>query len=649
MNIKAVLIFAALFVVSTGFVSAIDIYDCQTLDVEGMTYVLQNDISDISQSCFKIRANNVTIDLNGYILSGIHLSNNHGVFSNGFNSAIVRNGKILNFDSGVRLENSDYNLVKELTLTNSTSGVSIWLGNNNIIENNNLVDNFATGVYISSSSNNRIHNNNVTGNNLDGISISRSTDISIDSNSLRDTTNGIELMNSDNIFVTDNIISQNRHSGIYTENSDNNLILNNKINFNDEGIHMENSSTNKIHENMLDSNEEWGVYIEEGDHNIISDSEITNTYEDGIYFDETSNNEIFNTKILNSGNNDFYIEADKDKQCSHKLKKIEWTKNKETLFYNEKSEIGNKDVGSLILCNADNSTIKDIKINPEEEFGGLFIIRTDDLAISDISISNTDRSILLIQSDNNIIKNCNSSYNDYPGIVFSESDNNRVENCVFESNDDGGIAISDYSKNNIIENSNIINNYEQGIYIEQAKNNILRGNNIQNEFGIYLGQYAEFNTFYNNIINNAVNIIFEQEKNHSWNVKAQKGENVIGGQFIGGNYWANPEGTGFSETCLDDNVDGFCDMAYEIANNNIDFLPLTMPREIAECKDGIDNDKDGLIDYPADPSCDSYFDDSEEPYNYPQCRDAIDNDGDGFIDFPEDPECSTYWDNDEKN
>ena len=49
----------------------------------------------------------------------------------------------------------------------------------------------------------------------------------------------------------------------------------------------------------------------------------------------------------------------------------------------------------------------------------------------------------------------------------------------------------------------------------------------------------------------------------------------------------------------------------------------------AECGDGIDNDGDGLTDFPDDPGCASVSSDIENP----ECDDGIDNDGDGFIDF----------------
>jgi len=56
---------------------------------------------------------------------------------------------------------------------------------------------------------------------------------------------------------------------------------------------------------------------------------------------------------------------------------------------------------------------------------------------------------------------------------------------------------------------------------------------------------------------------------------------------------------------------------------------------VTECNDGIDNDGDGKIDFPADTGCSSAADLSERP----QCSDGIDNDGDGKIDFPADPGC----------
>jgi len=48
-----------------------------------------------------------------------------------------------------------------------------------------------------------------------------------------------------------------------------------------------------------------------------------------------------------------------------------------------------------------------------------------------------------------------------------------------------------------------------------------------------------------------------------------------------------------------------------------------------QCTDGIDNDGDGLVDYPDDPGCASAGNNTETA----ACQDGIDNDGDGKIDF----------------
>ncbi len=71
-----------------------------------------------------------------------------------------------------------------------------------------------------------------------------------------------------------------------------------------------------------------------------------------------------------------------------------------------------------------------------------------------------------------------------------------------------------------------------------------------------------------------------------------------------------------------------------------------------QCDDGIDNDGDGLIDYPADPGCavpnaDDETDDCPDGTNCPQCANGRDDDGNGSIDYPNDPGCDSASDNTE--
>ncbi|AAM06330.1 NosD domain-containing protein [Methanosarcina acetivorans] len=59
------------------------------------------------------------------------------------------------------------------------------------------------------------------------------------------------------------------------------------------------------------------------------------------------------------------------------------------------------------------------------------------------------------------------------------------------------------------------------------------------------------------------------------NSSKTSGESIVGGPYIGGNYWSNPSGTGFSENCTDVDKDGIADSTYEIKNGTFDYLPLT--------------------------------------------------------------------------
>jgi hypothetical protein len=66
----------------------------------------------------------------------------------------------------------------------------------------------------------------------------------------------------------------------------------------------------------------------------------------------------------------------------------------------------------------------------------------------------------------------------------------------------------------------------------------------------------------------------------------------------------------------------------------------------AACNDGIDNDGDGKVDFPAEPGCASLDDNDETDDcpsgpNCPQCSNAIDDDANGQTDYPTDTSCAS--------
>jgi len=173
------------------------------------------------------------------------------------------------------------------------------------------------------------------------------------------------------------------------------------------------------------------------------------------------------------------------------------------------------------------------------------------------------------------IENCVLSDWFYGIYLSSSSKNNIISNNTVNSNREGIYLY--LSSNNIISNNTVNSNSYNGIFLYSSPNNNIISNNIvnnNNNYGIVLYSSSN-NTIYNNLFNNTNNYYFYGDiYANYWNTTLQSGTNIVGGPYIGGNYWGKPDGTGYSDTCTDANNDGICDSPYTLNNNNIDYLPL---------------------------------------------------------------------------
>jgi hypothetical protein len=85
---------------------------------------------------------------------------------------------------------------------------------------------------------------------------------------------------------------------------------------------------------------------------------------------------------------------------------------------------------------------------------------------------------------------------------------------------------------------------------------------------------------------------------------------------------------------LDNDADGLADrLDPGCADPNDD--DEASPQLPAACADGLDEDQDGATDFPADPGCNGYGDDTEEgpPASANACANGVDDDGDGQTDL----------------
>jgi hypothetical protein len=183
---------------------------------------------------------------------------------------------------------------------------------------------------------------------------------------------------------------------------------------------------------------------------------------------------------------------------------------------------------------------------------------------------------------NVMIKNCNvSGINTrqwlYHGLHIDALNQSNIKN----------ISISESSRSIWLYNSHYNNLTNLTIY--QIGYNCLYFENSSyndvNDSAFYCGtqdclEFQSYNSFSNKIYNNKIYAFSIKNTNNAsinnWNTTEQNGIRIYGnGTKIGGNYYTNSINTCYSDTCIDSDVDGYCDSPYVIDGNNTDYLPLS--------------------------------------------------------------------------
>ncbi len=182
----------------------------------------------------------------------------------------------------------------------------------------------------------------------------------------------------------------------------------------------------------------------------------------------------------------------------------------------------------------------------------------------------------------------NSAYGFY---VESSGHNNTLKNSLVENSATDGVYVyaDDCDFNNTISRNNgnhgfysygyrndfnnitASNNAQYGVYFEL--DSYLFNSKVQNNTvgGLYFNAMGNTATtpakIYNNLLNNTGNVGMTGANYITFNTTNQTGTRIFSsGTNIGGNYWTNSTGTGYSDTCTDADKDGFCDSALNISN-----------------------------------------------------------------------------------
>jgi parallel beta-helix repeat protein len=215
--------------------------------------------------------------------------------------------------------------------------------------------------------------------------------------------------------------------------------------------------------------------------------------------------------------------------------------------------------------------------------------------IQDAVNASTDGDIIMVYpgfyEENIVVSQANitiksQSENPADTIVMAADTNDDVFSINADKININGFSIDGASEaygiyldgiENCVVTNNIVSDNYEGIYFNGSNNNTLSNNKLlNNSQGISL-EFSNDNIIYNNLLNNKDNVVFGVDDNiNLWNITKTTGTNIVGGLYLGGNYWAEINGTGFSQTANDTNGDGISDLIYTLDDNNIDYLPLTL-------------------------------------------------------------------------
>ena len=324
-------------------------------------------------------------------------------------------------------------------------------------------------------------------------------------------------------------------------------VANNTAESNHYGVYLDGAvECNGIENNTITHNSEHGIFLKECKHITISNNTLENNYANGhgMYLLESTYNQILDNEIHVSKYDGINLNNSDDNEITNNTVLSNW-ENGIVLFNSTRNDILENTVNSnykcgIVLNSASGNNITNNTATENKESG--FSIKReskDNIFVNNTALKNYQHGIEIHSSNNNTLASNNANSNTWYGISLCYlSDNTLTSNNV--SSNQRGIWLC-HSSDNTLADNNVNSNYDYGIFLEfSSKNTILNNTVTLNENGGIFLSVSSNNNIHNNHFNNTNNAY--DDGNNVWNIAKAPGTNIVGGPYLGGNYWSDYKG-----------------------------------------------------------------------------------------------------------
>lgn len=570
------------------------------------SYFLAGDITGCGEPvCINITCGDVLLDGREHRISGIFQDHTTGVSAGAPAGDLLENVSVTNisvsgFENGIYFTRVRGGVISRNVLTRNARGISVEEVSDIFVAENNASGQImygamnGAGLVVARSNRNTFIQNTLNENGLGGESEFGGHGILAGDSS------------SGNTFAGNTILG-NQQTGVKLEGScTGNTIFQNSIAGNHDGILIfTGSDDNEILENVIRDNREFGIVLDQTSGNCLESNAISGNRYNFFVTGASHHHYLHDIDTSNTvnGRSVFYLVnvsgiSIGPGQNPGVIYAIDCREIRASDVILEQNGVGTFFLGSsrLILENltcrrngvgvtldegCDSVVLSRVHCTENDGFG-ILVSNGSNVTIEHSSASfNTIRGLLMQGCSDILIANTSASHNAGPGILhgigidIEDGKNISLVMTRTSRNLHHGIWVSGM-ENLVIRDGVSDENDQLGLVAINSENVLVYGMRFAGNAEAGMGVMGLSNgTIANNYFNNAVNVDVADPgaTATSWNMPKAPGPNIVGGPYLGGNYWAKPDGTGWSEV-TPDRGDGFCTAPFVIDDDNVDSLPL---------------------------------------------------------------------------